>query len=240
MLLYADVVEHILGRFEGSREDLSLLNTLKGVNKQWLQVVRRVLRKHAGARGMMELFRHDCVRNIGGLRLPMHCRISPFASTHGLTVLSSLDEFGVLEQSVQAVLLDLCVETEACCPYSKWEPAYAVSGEAWCEDECPCTWHFEEVLDGIYDPAFCLAMLRIKSIRLEVGGEIYTSIYDSMCTEFEGDDVNSVIDMIPCSHQSLLLSCVHVGCGFNGEWLSLSILRVLRNLVNGDGKWCLS
>jgi hypothetical protein len=83
-------------------------------------------------------------------------------------------------------------------------------------------------------------MLRIKSIRLEVGGEIYTSIYDSMCTEFEGDDVNSVIDMIPCSHQSLLLSCVHVGCGFNGEWLSLSILRVLRNLVNGDGKWCLS
>lgn len=240
MLLCADVVEHILGGFEGSREDLSLLNTLKGVSKQWLPVVRRVLRKHAGGRPMLELFRHDCVRNLGGLQLPMHCRISPFASTHGLTVLSSLDEFGVLEQSVQAVLLDLCVETEACCPYSKWEPAYAISEEAWSEDECPCTWHFEEVLDGIYDPAFCLAMLRIKSIRLEVGGKIYTSIYDSMCTEFEGDDVNSVTDMIPCSHQSLLLSCVHVGCEFNGEWLSLSILRVLRNLVNGDGKWCLS
>ena len=240
MLLCADVVEHILSKFEGSREDLSLLNTLKGVNKQWLQVMRRLMRKHAGGRGMLELFRHDCVHNIGALKLPMHCRISPYASTHGLTVLSSLDEFGVLEESVQAVLLDLCVETEACCPYSKWEPVYAISEEAWCEDECPCTWHFEEVLDGIYDPEFCLARLRIKSIRLEVGGQIYTSVYDAMCSEFEGDDINSVIDMIPCSQQSLLLSCVHVGCGFNGEWLSLSILRVLRNLMNRDGKWCLS
>ena len=239
MLLCTDVVEHILGEFQGSWQDLSVLNMAKGVNKQWLQVARRLMRKNAGGRGMLELFRHDCVHNIGGLRLPMHCRISPFASTHGLTVQSSLDEFGVLEQSVQAVLLDLCVETETCCPHSKWEPVYAVSEEAWHEDECPCTWHFEEVLDGIYDPAVCLAKLRVKSIRLEVGGEIYTSIYDAMCTEFEGDDVNSVIDMITCSHQSLLLSCVHVGEGFNGEWLSLSILRVLRNLVNEDGQWCL-
>lgn len=239
MLLYADVVEHILGRFEGSREDLSLLNTLKGVNKQWLQVVRRLMRRHAGGRGMLELFRHDCVHSIGGLKLPMHCRISPFASTHGLTVLSSLDEFQVLEQSVEAVLLDLCVETEACCPYSKWDPAYAIAEEAWCEDECPCTWHFEEVLNGIYDPALCLARLRVNSIRLDVGGEIYTSIYDAMCSKFEGDDVNSVLDMIPCSHQSLLLSCVHVGCEFNGKWLSLSILRVLSKLMNENVEWCL-
>jgi hypothetical protein len=239
MLLCTDVVEHILGEFQGSREDLAVLNMAKGVNKQWLQVARRLMRKNAGGRPMLELFRHDCVHNIGGLKLPMHCRISPFASTHGLTVLSSLDEFGVLEQSVQAVLLDLCVETEACCPYSKWEPAYAVSGEAWCEDECPCTWHFEEVLDGIYDPAFCLAMLRIKSIRLEVGGEIYTSIYDAMLEEFEEDEIDEVLDVNPCSQPSMLLSCVHVGCGFNGEWLSLSILRVLRNLMNEDGQWCL-
>ena len=239
MLLCTDVVEHILGEFQGSWEDLAALNMAKGVNKQWLQVARRLMRKNAGGRGMLELFRHDCVHNIGGLRLPMHCRISPFASTHGLTVQSSLDEFGVLQRSVQAVLLEICVETEACCPYSKWEPASAISGEAWCEDECPCTWHFEEVLDGIYDPAFCLAMLRIKSIRLEVGGDIYTCIYDAMLEEFEEDEIDGVLDVNPCSQPSVLLSCMHVGCGFNGEWLSLSILRVLRNLMNEDGQWCL-
>ena len=239
MLLCTDVVEHILGEFQGSREDLAVLNMAKGVNKQWLQVARRLMRKNAGGRGMLELFRHDCVNNIGGIKLPLHCRISPFASTHGLTVLSSLDEFGVLEQSVQAVLLDLCVETEACCPYSKWEPAYVVSGEAWCEDECPCTWHFDEVLNGIYDPAFCLARLGVKSIRLDVEGKIYTSIYDAMRTAFAEDDINSAIDASPCSHQSVLLSCVHVGCDFNGKWLSLSTLRVLGKLLDENLQWCL-
>ena len=239
MLLCTDVVERILGELQGCREHLALLNMAKGVNRQWLQVARRLMRKNAGGRGMLELFRHDCVTNIGGIKLPLHCRISPFASTHGLTVQSSLDEFGVLERSVQAVLLEIRVETERCCPYGKWAPAHAIAEEAWHDDECPCTWHFEEVLDGIYDPAVCLARLRVTSVRLDVGGEIYTSIYDAMCTEFEGDDINSVIDMIPCSEQSLLLSCVHVGCGFNGEWLSLSILRVLRNLANEDGQWCL-
>ena len=239
MLLYADVVEHILSCFQGCREDLAVLNMLKGVNRQWLQVARRLMRKNAGGRAMLELFRHDCVNNIGGIKLPLHCRISPFASTHGLTVQSSLDEFGVLERSVQAVLLEICVETERCCPYSKWAPAYAIGEEAWHDDECPCTWHFEEVLDGIYDPAVCLARLRVTSVRLEVGGDIYTCIYDAMREEFDEAEIDTALDVSPCSEQSLLLSCVHVGEGFNGEWLSLSILRVLRNLVNEDGQWCL-
>ena len=239
MLLCTDVVEHILSGLQGCREDLAVLNMLKGVNRQWLQVARRLMRKNAGGRPMLELFRHDCVNNIGSLKLPMHCRISPYASTHGLTVLSSLDEFGVLERSVQAVLLDMCVETEACCPYSKWAPAYSSTEESWCEDECPCTWHFEEVLDGIYDPAVCLARLRVKSIRLEVLGDIYTCIYDAMRDEFDEDEIDRALDVNPCSEQSQLLSCVHVGEGFNGEWLSLSILRVLRNLMNKDGNWCL-
>ena len=239
MFLCADVVEHILSGFEGCRGDLSLVNNLKAVNKQWLQAVRRFLRKHAGSRGMLELFRHDCVHAPGGLQLPMHCRISPFASTRGLTVLSTLDDCGVLERSVPAVLLDLCVETEACCPYSRWEPASSIREELWHDDECPCLWHFEEVLEGIYDPAVCLARLEIKSIRLDVEGKIYTSIYDAMRIEFAEDDINSAIDASPCSHQSVLLSCVHVGCDFNGKWLSLSILRVLGKLLDENLQWCL-
>ena len=239
MLLHADAVEHILSCFQGCREDLAVLNMLKGVNRQWLQVARRLMRKNAGGRPMLELFRHDCVNNIGALKLPMHCRISPFASTHGLTVQSSLDEFGVLERSVQAVLLEICVETERCCPYSKWAPTYAIGEEMWQDDECPCTWHFEEVLDGIYDPAVCLARLRVKSIRLEVCGDIYTCIYDAMRDEFGEDEIDKALKVNPCSEESQLLSCVHVGEWFNGEWLSLSILRVLRNLMNENGKWCL-
>jgi hypothetical protein len=109
----------------------------------------------------------------------------------------------------------------------------------WHDDECPCLWHFEEVLEGIYDPAFCLAKLEIKSVRLEVGGAVYTSIYDAMCTEFEEDDINSVVDATPCSQQSVLLSCVHAGCDFHGQWLSLSILRVLSKLLNENSQWCL-
>lgn len=169
----------------------------------------------------------------------MHCRISPFASTRGLTVLSALDDFGVLERSVPAVLLDICVETGACCPYSKWEPACSIREELWHDDECPCLWHFEEVLEGIYDPAVCLARLEIKSIRLDVEGKIYTSIYDAMRTAFAEDDINSAIDASPCSYQSVLLSCVHVGCDFNGKWLSLSILRVLGKLLDENLQWCL-
>jgi hypothetical protein len=239
MLLCADVVEHVLSGFEGCREDLCVVNTLKAVNKQWLQAARRFLHKHAGSRGMLELFRHDCVHAVGGLQLPMHCRLSPYASTRGLTVLSTLDDFRVLERSVPAVLLELCVETEACCPYSRWEPACSIREELWHDDECPCMWHFEEVLEGIYDPAFCLAKLEIKSVRLEVGGAVYTSIYDAMRTEFEEDDINSVVDATPCSQQSVLLSCVHAGCDFNGQWLSLSILRVLSKLLNENSQWCL-
>jgi hypothetical protein len=236
--LHADIVCHILQWLDATRANLCLLNDVKAVSKDWLLAARRVLRQHAGSRGMLELFRHDCVHALGGLQLPMHCRLSPYASTRGLTVLSTLDDFGVLERSVPAVLLELRVETEACCPYSRCEPVSSIGEELW-HDVCPCTWHFEEVLDGIYDPAFCLAKLEVKSIRLQVGDAIYTSIYDAMRTEFEEDDINSVVDATPCSHQSVLLSCLHVGCDFNGQWLSLSILRVLSKLLNENSQWCL-
>ncbi len=118
MLLNGDVVEHILQAFDGSRKELDLLNTLKAVNKQWLRAVRRVLGWHVRGAGMLELFRHDCINHAGGLPLPMHCRISPYASVHGLTVSSTVDKVGVLERSVEAVLLEACIEVETCCPYS--------------------------------------------------------------------------------------------------------------------------
>jgi hypothetical protein len=239
MLLCTDVVEQILSWFEGCREDLCVVNTLKAVNRQWLQAARCFLQKHAGSTGMLELFRHDCVHALGGLQLPMHCRLSPYASTRGLTVLSTLDDFGVLERSVPAVLLELCVGTEACCPYSMWEPACSIREEMWHDDECPCLWHFEEVLEGIYDPAFCLAKLEIQSVRLEVRGAIYTSIYEAMRTEFEDEEIDGAVEASACSQQSVLLSCVHVGCEFKGRWLSLSILRVLSKLLNENSRWCL-
>ena len=75
---------------------------------------------------MLTLFREDCANDMRGLALPMHCRISPYASTVGLTVQSAVDGAGVLERSVRAVLWEVRVEAEACCMYA--EP-----GEASCE-----------------------------------------------------------------------------------------------------------
>ena len=37
-----------------------------------------------------------------------------------------------------------------------------------------------------------------------------------------------------CAHDSLLLGCMHVGCEFNGRWLSVSILPVLHKLVDRE------
>jgi hypothetical protein len=234
MILNADVLEHILLTFDGSREELCLLNTLKGVNKQWLRAVRRVLGRHAGGGGMLELFRHDCVQHVGVLQLPMHCRLSPYASVHGLTVSSAVDHAGILERSVEAVLWDVCIEAQTCCPYSIWEEGSLACHCNWHDDECPCSWHFEEVLEKMYDPAFCLAKLRIKSMRLEVGGRFFNCVREAMRMQFGEEEIENATNLGLCNKDSLLLACMHVGCEFKGQWLSVSILPVLHKLVDKE------
>jgi hypothetical protein len=50
--LHADILCHILQTLEATALNLSLLNNLKAVGKQWLRAVRRVLGQHAGGVGM--------------------------------------------------------------------------------------------------------------------------------------------------------------------------------------------
>jgi hypothetical protein len=236
--MHADVVLQILQSFEVSQEALSMLNGFKPVSKAWLCAVRQVLRQHASSRSMLQLFRHDCLHHAGGLKLPMHCRVSPYASTHGLTVLSTLDSFDVLGRSVEAVLTELEVEAAACCAYrTRAESAW---NETWHEDECACTWHFEEVLLNAYDPSFCLAKMKIKAIRLEVGGCSYTCVKDAMRTRFEEDEIENVCRRGSCAEDSLLLACMHLGCAFQGAWLSVGILRMLPKLLRERSECVLS
>ena len=89
--VHGDTLGHILEALEATPAELRLLNTAKAVSKQWLLAARRALRAHAGSRGMLAVFRDDCAHDMRGLGLPMHCRISPYASTAGLTVLSAVD-----------------------------------------------------------------------------------------------------------------------------------------------------
>ena len=232
--LHTDILCHILETVDATPLNLSVLNNLKGVSKQWLRAVRRVLGQHAGSRGMLELFRHDCAQHVGVLQLPMHCRLSPYASVHGLSVLSAVDEAGVLERSVEAVLLDVCIEAEGCCMYSVWEAGSLACHCAWHADECPCSWHFEEVLENMYDPAFCLAKLRIRSVRLEVGGRLFSCVQEAMGTKFGEEEIENATNRGLCNKDSLLLACMHVGCEFRGKWLSVSILPVLHKLVSNE------
>jgi len=234
--LHADILCHILQTLETTPLNLSLLNNLKAVSKQWLRAVRRVLGQHAGSRAMLDLFREDCVQHVGVLQLPMHCRLSPYASVHGLTVSSAVDEAGVLERSVEAVLWDVCIEAEACCPYSIWEEGSLACHCNWHDDECPCSWHFEEVLEKMYDPAFCLAKLRIRSMRLEVGGRFFSCVREAMLTKFGEEEIESATNRGLCKKDSLLLACMHMGCEFSGKWLSVSILPVLHKLVDRDNE----
>ena len=229
--VHADVLGRILQALEATPAGLSLLNGLKAVNKQWLLAARRVLRVHAGSAGMLSLFRHDCANDMRGLALPMRCRISPYASTAGLTVQSAVDGAGVLERSVEAVLWEAHVEAEACCMYA--EPGEASCGCAWHEEECPCALHFEEVRADTYDPGFCLAKLKIKSMRLEVGGRVFSCAKEAMRTKFGAGEIEDAVTRGDCAPDSLLLGCMHVGCEFNGKWLSVGLLRVLDKLRNG-------
>jgi hypothetical protein len=233
--LPGDLVHAVLQWLDATPQQLGALNGLKAVSKQWLWAVRRVLCERAGSRCMLELFRHDCVHDARGLALPVHCRISPYASTAGLTVQSAVDGAGVLERSVEAVLWDVRIDAEACCPYSMWGSAGAPRACAWHDDECPCTWHFEEVRADTHDPGFCLAKLRIRSVRLEVGGRMFGCVREALRTRFGEAEIEAAVSRGACAHDSLLLGCMHVGCEFNGRWLSVGLLRVLERVV-GTGK----
>ncbi len=104
-----DLVQHILTWMQPSfltPEHLRLVNSLKAVNKAWSHVMRRLLKQHAPARAMLEVFREDCEAT-HPLTLPLRCRMNPYTSSHGLTVLSVLDDFHVLDRCVEAVVLDL-------------------------------------------------------------------------------------------------------------------------------------
>jgi hypothetical protein len=193
---HADILCHILQTLEATPINLSLLNNLKAVSKQWLRAVRRVLGRHARGAGLLELFRHDCINNAGGLPLPMHCRLSPYASVHGLTVSSAVDKAGVLERSVEGVLLEACIEVETCCPYSIWGEGSLACHCAWHDDECPCSWHFEEVLQDMYDPPFCLAKMRIVSMRLEVGGRVFRCVREAMRSKFGEEEIANAVNAL--------------------------------------------
>ena len=198
---------------------LRRLNSLKAVNTTWSSAIRRVLRQHAPTRAMLELFRQDCEHDFI-LTLPLACRINPYASSHGLTVLSVLDEFGILNRCVHAVIHDLCIEAEPCAQNN---------------DACPCTWHFEEVLGDAHDPALCLASLRIRHITLEVAGEKFTCLQHAMQTEFTPTEIAHATDRGLCSTDALLLACMHLGRTFHRAWLSINLLPVLHSLQNTHG-----
>ena len=198
---------------------LRRLNSLKAVNTTWHHTIRRVLKQHAPTRALLELFREDCEGPFC-LTLPLPCRINPYASSHGLTVLSVLDDFQILNRCVEAVISELSIEATPCAQ----------------DDACPCTWHFEEVLGDAHDPALCLADLRIRHITLEVAGKKFTSLTDAMQTEFTPAEIEHATDRGLCGQHSLLLACIHLGHTFANTWLSVGLLRVLRSLQDTHQK----
>jgi len=143
--------------------------------------------------------------------------MNPYASSHGLTVLSVLDDFRILDRCVDAWLLDLCIEAMPCASHAS-------------HDACPCTWHFEEVLGDAHDPDLCLATLRISHIRIDIAGTQFTSIQDALQTEFSPTEIAHATDRGLCNQDSLLLACMHLGHTFHNTWLSVNLLRVLRSL----------
>jgi hypothetical protein len=199
-------------------EHLRLLNSLKAVSTAWSHAVRRVLKQYASTRAMLELFREDC-ENTHALTLPLRCRMNPYASSHGLTVLSVLDDFHVLDRCVEAVISELSIEAQPC------EDDMAARFI-----DCPCTWHFEEVLGDAHDPDLCLATLRISHIRLEVAGTQFTCIQDALQTQFSPAEITHATDRGLCGQHALLLACMHLGHTFHNTWLSVNLLRVLRSL----------
>jgi hypothetical protein len=145
--------------------------------------------------------------------------MNPYASTHGLTVLSVIDDFRILDRCVEAVIHDLCIEAMPCASNNdaRFSPCY-------------CTWHFEEVMDGAHDPDLCLATLRISHIRIDIAGQQYTCIKQALATEFSHTDIEQATDRGLCTQDSLLLACMHLGHTFANTWLSVGLLSVLRSL----------
>jgi len=202
---------------------LRSLNSLKAVNKAWAHVIRRLLKHHAPARPMLDVFREDCEQNCP-LSLPLACRMNPYASSHGLTVLSVLDDFHILNRCVEAVVLDLSIEAQPC--EQNNDARFA---------PCPCSWHFEEVLGDAYDPELCLATLRIRHIRLQVAGQEFTCIQQALRTGFTSTEIAHATDRGLCGQHALLLACMHLGHTFAKTWLSVNLLRVLRSLQDTRG-----
>jgi hypothetical protein len=86
----------------------------------------------------------------------------------------------------------------------------------------------------MYDPPFCLAKLWIRSVWLEVGGRVFRCVREAMRSKFGEEEIANATQRGLCNPDSLLLACMHVGCVFNGQWLSLSILPVLHKLVDAE------
>ena len=217
--LLVHILSHVQPQFL-TPAHLRRLSSLKAVSTAWAGAVRRVLQHCAATRAMLELFRSDCEDHFL-LKLPLRCRINPYASSHGLTVLSVLDDFHVLDRCVEAVIMDLCIEALPC-----------LESNAARFSPCPCSWHFEEVLDDAHDPALCLATLRIAHITLEVAGQKFTSLTDALATEFTPAEIAHATDRAFCTQDALLLACTHLGHSFHNTFLSVGLLRVLRSLQN--------
>jgi hypothetical protein len=52
-----------------------------------------------------------------------------------------------------------------------------------------------------------------------------------MGTKFGEEELENATNRGLCNKDSLLLACMHVGCEFSGQWLSVSILPVLHKLA---------
>ncbi len=57
-----------------------------------------------------------------------------------------------------------------------------------------------------------------------------------MLIKFGEEDIENTTNRGLCNKDSLLLSCMHMGCEFNGQCLSVSILSVLHKLVMRDNE----
>ncbi len=51
----------------------------------------------------------------------------------------------------------------------------------------------------MYDPAFCLAKLRIRSVRLEVGGRLFRCVRETMGTKFGEEEIENTTNRGLCN-----------------------------------------
>ena len=60
---------------------------------------------------------------------------------------------------------------------------------------------------------------------------MFGCVREALRTQFGEGEIEAAVSRGACAHDSLLLGCMHVGCEFNGRWLSVGLLRVLGRLV---------